>query len=520
MGTYTDFVRGKGPRAFYPLNGAATADLSGNGYTATLNSISTGQGGFVYDNNALMDCILAGTTTASAVSIPAAAIPSSGSITIEFWAKKNAGAAATGNSIFEVGSTSGYRMLNIHLEWTDGNIYWDAGQGITSTGDWDRLTKAADFDVTLWHHYAFIKDVAAGTMTIFVDGIQWATNGGYTKTLGTASQANIGNYSVGGANTPFPGNISNFAIYNRALTANEIQRNYMEGRSTRVGKTVTVTYPYLNRVGAFVGPPGVTTVHVAASGASGGDGNGARGGYGLKLMLDMKMTAGELWRIQPGGRGQDQVSAGQQSIAGWPNGGRGGQGGGNVNGAAGGGYSRIYRDSDSLQACSAGGGGGAGSHSYNGGESGQGGDAGYTTGGDGGRGKNLVNGDMGYVGMPGTGGTATAGGAGGIGTSYGGTGSPYAGGGGSSAFGGGGGGNNAAGYGGSGGGGGGGDYGGGGGGGGNQYGGGSGGGAGCSTAAGPTLVSNITSALASGGNGVITMTYDEITTPYVPAMML
>ena len=60
------------------------------------------------------------------------------------------------------------REINIHLPWSNGRIYWDAG----GVGGYDRIDQAASANQYEgeWHHWAFTKDVVTETMAIYFNG--------------------------------------------------------------------------------------------------------------------------------------------------------------------------------------------------------------------------------------------------------------------------------------------------------------------------------------------------------------
>jgi Concanavalin A-like lectin/glucanases superfamily len=82
--------------------------------------------------------------------------------TIEFWAF-SADALPQYTCVFASGKDYNSRVLNIHLSWVDGTIYWDSG---SEGAAFDRIQKAAeprDYKGS-WTHCAFVKDVAGGTV--------------------------------------------------------------------------------------------------------------------------------------------------------------------------------------------------------------------------------------------------------------------------------------------------------------------------------------------------------------------
>jgi hypothetical protein len=65
----------------------------------------------------------------------------SNEVTISFWLKGDPQIQPNENSVFEAIDSDNNRLLNVHLPWSDQNIYWDAGN---VTG-YDRINKVADF---------------------------------------------------------------------------------------------------------------------------------------------------------------------------------------------------------------------------------------------------------------------------------------------------------------------------------------------------------------------------------------
>ena len=92
-------------------------------------------------------------------------------VTIAFWAYGNPDFQPQNQSIFEGLDSAGHRVLNCHLPWGNGSIYWDAGNDNTST--YDRIlkptTNPSEYEGK-WNYWAFTKDVASGKMKIYLNG--------------------------------------------------------------------------------------------------------------------------------------------------------------------------------------------------------------------------------------------------------------------------------------------------------------------------------------------------------------
>jgi hypothetical protein len=74
-----------------------------------------------------------------------------------------------------------------------------------------------------------VGTISGTTGTVYAEGVQLAT--GTVSAVGnTADVLTLGRYSTGGGNYYLNGRMSDAAIWNRALTANEIRNLYNLGR--------------------------------------------------------------------------------------------------------------------------------------------------------------------------------------------------------------------------------------------------------------------------------------------------
>ena len=143
-------------------------------------------------------------------------------LTVEFWAKGNA-TAGTNTTILEAFDTLNNRILNIHMPWSDNNVYFDAG---ISSG-YDRINKtmsATEMDNT-WNHWAFVKKQSTGEMFIYKNGVLWHSGTNKTRNIGYISRFILGASTDQGLK--WKGKIDEFRFYNSALSAGTIQANYL-----------------------------------------------------------------------------------------------------------------------------------------------------------------------------------------------------------------------------------------------------------------------------------------------------
>lgn len=142
-------------------------------------------------------------------------------ISISFWCYGNPDVLPANTSICYANDPSNNRQVNIHLPWSNSNVYWDCGSG----GPFDRINAAASISQLegKWNHWVFTKNSSSGIMKIFLNGSQWLT--GNNKTLPIV----VNNFKLGNSNDnsiPFFGKMDEFTLWNTELDSTTIQ-NWM-----------------------------------------------------------------------------------------------------------------------------------------------------------------------------------------------------------------------------------------------------------------------------------------------------
>lgn len=142
-------------------------------------------------------------------------------ITVAFWQYGATGIQPQSDYIFEGRDAEGNRVVNVHLPWGDGTVYWDAGNDGTSS--YDRINKNANTNqyASQWNHWAFTKDASTGSMKIFLNGQQWHQGGGRTRAMNGIVSFNIGCNAYNNQGT-YDGGVDEFCVFSSALSAAEI----------------------------------------------------------------------------------------------------------------------------------------------------------------------------------------------------------------------------------------------------------------------------------------------------------
>ncbi len=154
------------------------------------------------------------------IEVPSEALGMDQEVTVAFWTYGLSNVLPANNTVFEARDAANRRQMNVHLPWSDSNIYWDCGNDGTG---YDRISKAAnpeDFEGQ-WNHWAFTKNATTGVMSIYLNGELWHSQGDRFRPI-SANNMIVGANADGGLN--YPGGFNNFSLWRVALTAEEIQQ--------------------------------------------------------------------------------------------------------------------------------------------------------------------------------------------------------------------------------------------------------------------------------------------------------
>lgn len=134
-------------------------------------------------------------------------------VTIAFWVYGDQAIQPSNSTVFEGVNSQNQRVLNSHLPWGNGRIYWDAGQ----SGGYDRIDKQAvdsEFEGR-WNHYAFTKNAVTGEMKIYLNGELWHSGTDRFRTMEDVVKFSIG--SATGWSNYYNGRIDEFNIWKTEL---------------------------------------------------------------------------------------------------------------------------------------------------------------------------------------------------------------------------------------------------------------------------------------------------------------
>ncbi len=142
-------------------------------------------------------------------------------ITVSFWHYGDAATQPMDGTCFEATDSLGQRVINAHVPWSNSRVYWDAGN--SGGASYDRIDKAATAAETegQWNYWTFTKNVATGSMLVYLNGVQWHTGSAMTRSMAGIANFRLSQGMWGGSQS-FMGRMDEFTVFNKVLTPVEI----------------------------------------------------------------------------------------------------------------------------------------------------------------------------------------------------------------------------------------------------------------------------------------------------------
>lgn len=134
-------------------------------------------------------------------------------ITIECWIYGDPDSQPQNGTLFEGLNASNQRVVNVHLPWSNGRVYWDCGWD----GGYDRIdaqAATADYEGQ-WNHWAFVKNAATGVMEVYLNGVLFHSGTGKDNPIEGIVRMNLG--CSGSGTNHYNGRVDDFRVWGTAL---------------------------------------------------------------------------------------------------------------------------------------------------------------------------------------------------------------------------------------------------------------------------------------------------------------
>jgi hypothetical protein len=216
--------------AYYPCDqatGSTLPDLSGNSHNATLVTGTGGTAGYSFGTGpktGLKNALHLVKSSQGYVSIPAGLLSSASAMTIATWVYLNS--SADWQRVWDFGtSTTSYMFFTPRISVSPNYLRFAITRAGNDAGAEQQLNGTAELSIGEWHHVAVVIGSSGGIL--YVDGAQLTTNPGMTlkpSDLGSTTNNYIGKSQY--SDPYLDGSIDDFRVYDRALSAAEIQTLY------------------------------------------------------------------------------------------------------------------------------------------------------------------------------------------------------------------------------------------------------------------------------------------------------
>jgi hypothetical protein len=197
--------------AYY--GGSVYRDLSGNSRNATLISYPN------YSNDGLGSILF--NSTGPYVSLTVNSYGITDAYTVSFWVKRISG---TGVFLY-IGQTGSAGMYFENYTNTDLFTWFFGPNSPQNNGNWG----ASILSTTSWTHVAMVMVTSTKTQTRYINGV--ASGSPFIFTNAVTAPSGSGTWQIKNNSQNWTGYISNLQLYNRALTAQEIQQNFIATKS-------------------------------------------------------------------------------------------------------------------------------------------------------------------------------------------------------------------------------------------------------------------------------------------------
>lgn len=142
-------------------------------------------------------------------------------VTIALWVKGDAQALPRNTTLFNGQDAVNRRQFNVHLPWSNSNLYWDCGDDGTG---YDRINRGVDSDADFegqWNHWAFTKNATTGIMNMYLNGQLWHSGTGKDNLIQEITRFVWGSDLNGG--NPYYGGLDEWSVWDKELDQATIQ---------------------------------------------------------------------------------------------------------------------------------------------------------------------------------------------------------------------------------------------------------------------------------------------------------
>ena len=202
----------------YPSSGTTITDLTGNSLNGVMSNVTYSDPYFIFNGSS------------STLSVPDSSLiePVSGDFTVEVWVNHS---VISGSSRCILSKTDGGNSA----DWgyglrtsSTGATYMEIGNGTTTI-----TSPSYTLTTNTWYQIVGVCNNTSNLITLYVNGVNRGSNANsFTSITNTTSSLSIGSFNnnIGGFGQWFNGKIGIVRIYNSALSASDVSKNFEANR--------------------------------------------------------------------------------------------------------------------------------------------------------------------------------------------------------------------------------------------------------------------------------------------------
>jgi hypothetical protein len=142
-------------------------------------------------------------------------------ITVAFWLNGDPNYQPMASTIFEGLDSRGKRVINLHVPYDNGVVYWDAGgHGDGLTDNINKPASPLDYKGS-WTHWTVTKNAKSGFQKIYINGKLFQQGKDLKRTMDGIVTFRIGSNGSGSGRF-YRGSIDDFAVWGRELDSAEV----------------------------------------------------------------------------------------------------------------------------------------------------------------------------------------------------------------------------------------------------------------------------------------------------------
>jgi hypothetical protein len=164
-------------------------------------------------------------------------------LTVAFWLNGDVFRQPMASTVFEGLDKDGKRVVNLHVPYDNGVVYWDAGgHGDGLTDNINKAARPADYKGR-WTHWAVTRNSKTGMQRIYMNGKLFQEGDQRFRKMDGIVTFRIGSNGMGTGRF-YQGSMDDFAIWNKELDSADIEKLTRDAIPSIQASSLLLYYPF------------------------------------------------------------------------------------------------------------------------------------------------------------------------------------------------------------------------------------------------------------------------------------